>query len=143
MPLNQAFYAETDNAQVKGTLTDKTISAPDAPPTGLLAVGPRVTFNFITDAWNKGNSYSYYDVVQVDGNSYIARQNVPSGIDITNTDYWIHWADPNAQYKELYDVVQTFQSQLDTLKADYQKLISGTTYNDLTTNGFVYKSETE
>ena len=146
MPNETNFQASTPGATVTGTLRDNLPIMPVAPGTGRVAIGPRVTFNFITEAWNNANSYQYYDVVQVSGNSYIARQNVPAGIEITDTDYWVHWADPNAQYQELYNVVQTFQSSLTTLQSsvetlqdEMQKLTSGDTYSDLASNGFVYK----
>lgn len=112
MPNSTNFSAKTDGAHVTGTLTDHLPVNPNIPPTGLQAIGPRVTFNFITDAWSDENSYQYYDVVQVSGNSYIARQNVPTGIDISDTDYWIHWADPNAQFQELLNTVQTFDGRI-------------------------------
>ena len=139
MANTQSFSASTDNATVSGTLTDKELQAPEAPPSGRVAIGPRVTFNFITDEWSSGNTYAYYDVVQVNGNSYIARQNVPTGIEITNTDYWIHWADPNAQFQELYNIVMTFQEKLTTLEESINSFSTGTTYNEISTNGFVYK----
>lgn len=134
MPNITSFTASTDNATVSGTLTDKELQLPEAVPSGRTAIGPRVTFNFITEEWNSANTYQYYDVVQVNGNSYIARQNVPTGIEITNTDYWIHWADPNAQFQELYNIVMSFKETIDSFK-------SGSTYNDLTNNGFVYKEQ--
>lgn len=134
MPNITSFTASTDNATVSGTLTDKELQVPEAVPSGRIAIGPRVTFNFITEEWNKANTYQYYDVVQVSGNSYIARQNVPTGIEITNTHYWIHWADPNAQFQELYNIVMSFKETIDSFK-------SGSTYNDLTNNGFVYKEK--
>lgn len=146
MPNTANFFAETQGAQVNGTVTDKQIVLPDVPPTGRTAIGPRVTFNFIRDAWNSNNSYSYYDVVQVSGNSYIARQNVPAGIEITDTDYWVHWAEPNAQYQELYNIVMTYQAAIDKLQSDVQsmqdaleKLVSADTYAMLAEKGFVYK----
>ena len=114
MPNSTNFSAKTDGAHVTGTLTDHLPVNPNIPPTGLQAIGPRVTFNFITDAWSDENSYQYYDVVQVSGNSYIARQNVPTGIDISDTDYWIHWADPNAQFQELLNTVNSFDNRITT-----------------------------
>ena len=39
-------------------------------------------------AWDPGNFYPTGSIVNQDGNYYIARQNVPAGIDYTNTNYW-------------------------------------------------------
>lgn len=139
MANTQSFSASTDNATVSGTLTDKELQTPEAPPSGRVAIGPRVTFNFITDEWSSANTYAYYDVVQVNGNSYIARQNVPTGIEITNTDYWIHWADPNAQFQELYNIVMTFQDKIASIEESIDTLKTGNTYNDIASNGFIYK----
>lgn len=112
MPNVISFGASTDNAVVNGTLKDRMPINPINAPTGMQVIGPRVTFNFIEEAWSKDNSYQYYDVVQIDGNSYVARQNVPTGIDITNADYWFHWADPNAQFNELQNIVNSFENRL-------------------------------
>lgn len=162
MPNIKDFAVTTDGANVQGTLRDKLPVVPNVPPTGRKAIGPRVSFHFITEAWNKENSYEYYDVVNVSDNSYIAIKNVPNGIEITNTEYWFHWADPNAQYSELYNIVLTYDeritnavnsvsqltqtvnelaAKLDDLAAS---LIAGKTYADIAANGFVFKQpETE
>jgi len=42
-------------------------------------------------AWNILNSYSRLDIVNNSGNYYRAQQNVPPGVVITNTDYWINF----------------------------------------------------
>ena len=114
MPNKRDFAVETTGSKVTGTLTDKLPVDPNTPPTGLTAIGPRVTFHFITEPWSTNNEYQYYDVVNVNDNSYIAIKNVPSGTEITNTEYWFHWADPNAQYQELLNTVQTFDSRITT-----------------------------
>lgn len=112
MPNQASFTAATPGAVVQGTVTDKLPALPGTPPTGRTAIGPRITPNFITDPWSSDNTYQYYDVVLVEGNSYIARKAVPAGIQITNTEYWIHWADPNAQFQELQNTVQTFDGRI-------------------------------
>lgn len=112
MPNVTNFSASTPNANVRGTLTDERIAEPAVPSPGLVTMGPRVTFNFVTDPWSKDNSYTYYDVVNISGASYIARQNVPAGIEITNEDYWIRWNDANAQFAELENVVNSFDERI-------------------------------
>lgn len=105
---------ETPNARVRTSVTDTTptVPMPDTPQ-GLMVIGPQVTLRFIVDEWNSENSYDYYDVVLVDGTSYIAVQDVPAGIEITDTDYWAKWNDPNAQVKLLQDAVAQFDSRLE------------------------------
>lgn len=139
MPNSKDFSVETQGSKVTGTLTDKLPVNPDTPPMGLTAIGPRVTFHFITVPWSKENSYQYYDVVNVNDNSYIAIKNVPSGVEITDTEYWFHWADPNAQYQELYDIVLTYNQRIQALETLVNGLTSGSTYNELAENGFIYK----
>ena len=141
MPNETTFAAETQGSRLTGKLSDKLPVVPDTPPTGLTAVGPRVTFHFITDAWNKENSYSYYDVVLIEGNSYIAIRNVPAGVEITDTEYWFHWADPNAQYQELYDIVMSYDQRIKDMEAMVLKLVSADTYDEIAENGFVYQSK--
>lgn len=143
MPNVTNFTAKTEGAEVNGTLTDNLPIKPVSGKAGRIAIGPRVTFNFITTQWNKGNSYQYYDVVQVSGNSYIARQNVPAGIDITDTNYWVHWADPNAQFTELYNIVMGFESRLESMEQTVTTLKDGSTYEDMTDNGFAYLGKGE
>lgn len=139
MPNETNFQASTPGAVVTGTLRDNLPIMPVAPGTGRVAIGPRVTFNFITEAWNSANSYQYYDVIRVDGNSYIARQNVPAGIEITDTDYWILWAEPNAQYQELYNIVMTFDARITALENGFAALMTGETYASIAEKGIVYK----
>lgn len=143
MPNTKNFAVETQGSKVSGTLTDKLPVNPDTPPMGLTAIGPRVTFHFITEDWNIDNEYEYYDVVNVNDNSYIAIKNVPSGTELTNTEYWFHWADPNAQFQELYNIVTTFDQRIKDLESTVEKLTTGTTYADISSNGFVYQKEGE
>lgn len=143
MPNTKSFAVETQGSKVSGTLTDKLPVNPDTPPMGLTAIGPRVTFHFITEDWNIDSEYEYYDVVNVNDNSYIAIKNVPSGTELTNTEYWFHWADPNAQFQELYNIVTTFDQRIKDLESTVQNLMTGTTYADISSNGFVYQKEGE
>lgn len=138
MPNSKNFAVETQGSKISGTLTDKLPVNPDTPPMGLTAIGPRVTFHFITEDWNTENEYEYYDVVNVNDNSYIAIKNVPSGTELTDTEYWFHWADPNAQFQELYNIVTTFEQRISDLESTVQNLMTGTTYDQLKTHGFIY-----
>lgn len=113
MPNESNFAANTSGARVTGTLRDNLPIIPNVPPMGLQAIGPRVTFNF-AGLWDADTSYEYYDVVRdAAGASYIARvATVPAGTPLSDNAYWIPWADPNAQFDELNNVVQTFDGRI-------------------------------
>lgn len=108
----QTSVLTTPTAKATTTLEDQSpvLPLPDTPQ-GMLAVGPRVTFRFVQD-YDQENSYEYYDVVNVDGTSYIAMQNVPANTPIADTDYWVKWNDPNAQFALLQETVQTFDARI-------------------------------
>ena len=113
MAVTKTVNVETTNARASTTLTDTTptVPLPDTPQ-GLMVIGPQVTLHFVEGAWNKANSYDYYDVVQVDGTSYIAVQDVPANTEITNTEYWAKWNDPNAQVALLQETVAQYNARI-------------------------------
>ena len=45
----------------------------------------------------KNTAYESLSVVLWEGNSFTSKQNVPKGIDITSTEYWVKSANYNAQ----------------------------------------------
>lgn len=114
MPNVSNFGAQTDNAVVSGTVTDRQMVIPDVPPQGLMSVGPRVTPNYIKEPWSALNSYVYFDVVRgVAGSSYIAiKPLVPVGTELTDEDYWFKWSDPNAQLNELEQIVKLYDGRI-------------------------------
>ena len=107
------FSAVTPGAAVSGTLTDKEVVAPIAPPDGLRADGPRVTFHF-AGTWDAGNTYVYYDVVKDNsGASWICKYpQVPKGTPLEEGTYWTRWADPNIEVEELYQTVQVYDARI-------------------------------
>jgi hypothetical protein len=114
----------TPTSQVTTTLTDNSPVLPlPNTPQGMLAVGPRVTFHFVQD-YNQANSYDYYDVVNVDGTSYIAIKAVPANTPVTDTDYWVKWNDPNAQFSLLLETVQTFDQRITSNANNIQNVAS-------------------
>ena len=119
MAVTKTVNVETTNARASTTLIDTTptVPLPDTPQ-GLMVIGPQVTLHFVEDEWNKANSYDYYDVVQVDGTSYIAVQDVPANTEITNTTYWAKWNDPNAQVELLQQTVSQFEGRIAQNAAD-------------------------
>lgn len=62
--------------------------------------------------WNSANTYEPLTVVQNLGSSYISRQYVPAGIQLTNTDYWVLWADFNSQIEQYRAEVQAFDGRI-------------------------------
>ena len=114
MPNVSSFGAQTDNAIVSGTVTDRQMVIPDVPPQGLMSVGPRVTPNFINEPWNKLNSYNFFDVVKDGaGTSYIAiKPVVPTNTELTDEEFWFKGSDPNAQFNELEEVVKLYDGRI-------------------------------
>lgn len=114
MPNVSNFGAQTDNAVVSGTVTDRQMVIPDIPPQGLMSVGPRVTPNYIKEPWSALNSYAYFDVLRDSaGSSYIAiKPVVPAGTALTDEDYWFKWSDPNAQLNELEQIVKLYDGRI-------------------------------
>lgn len=117
--MQKTVNVETTNARATTMLEDTTptVPLPDLPQ-GLMVLGPQVTLHFVEGEWNQANSYDYYDVVQVDGTSYIAVQDVPANTPITNTDYWAKWNDPNAQVELLQETVGMFDSRISAAESD-------------------------
>ncbi len=117
------FSAVTPGASVSGKLTDKEVVAPIAPPDGLRADGPRVTFHF-AGAWDAGNTYIYYDVVKdSSGASWICKYpRVPVGTPLEEGTYWTRWAEPNIELEELYQTVQRYDARITANSNDISKI---------------------
>lgn len=120
MPNVSSFGAQTDNAVVSGTVTDRQMIIPEVPPQGLMSVGPRVTPNFVQTPWSKANSYNFFDVVKDSaGASYIAiKPVIPANTELTNEEFWFKWSDPDAQLSELQNIVNTFDARISKNTAD-------------------------
>ena len=116
------FSAVTPGAAVSGTLTDKEVIAPIAPPDGLRADGPRVTFHF-AGTWDAGNTYVYYDVVKDNsGASWICKYpQVPKGTPLEEGTYWTRWADPNIEIEDMYRTIQLYNTRISKNEADIAK----------------------
>lgn len=114
MPNISSFGAQTDNAVVQGTVTDRQMIIPEVPPQGLMSVGPRVTPNFVKEPWSKLRSYNFFDVVKdVAGSSYIAiKPAVPANTELTDEEFWFKWSDPDAQLNELQEIVKTYNERI-------------------------------
>lgn len=63
--------------------------------------------------WDSSNAYEAIEAVQHQGFSYISKRPVPAGIEITDTRYWLLWADPNAQIGSLREDLDELGEDLD------------------------------
>lgn len=73
--------------------------------------GARYIPKFYGD-WTADIGYEAIGVVKHNAFTYISKQPVPAGVEIDNTDFWLLWADPNAQMEELR---QIFMQYVDTV----------------------------
>lgn len=58
---------------------------------------------------SSGSSYLKGDIVTFEGSSYTAKSDVPLGVDVTNSSYWLLLAKAEVQYTKLKDLLQTLQ----------------------------------
>ena len=66
--------------------------------------------------WADTESYEAIEAVQHNAFTYISKQPVPVGVQIDNTDFWLLWADPNAQMEELRQLVAGYVEDVDALE---------------------------
>lgn len=66
--------------------------------------------------WDITLKYEPLTVVTDNGASYVSRRYVPEGIQLTDTDYWILWADYNAQLQQLIEDVNTYNGRIEDLE---------------------------
>lgn len=66
--------------------------------------------------WDPTLVYEPLTVVTDQGASYVSRRMVPEGIQLDNTEYWVLWADFNAQLQHYIDEVNTFDGRIDALE---------------------------
>lgn len=50
--------------------------------------------------WTSNRTYEHFTIVKHKGNSYTSKVDVPAGIDINNSSYWVMTADFNAQIEQ-------------------------------------------
>ena len=88
-------------------------------PGSRLYVGGRYVWKFADPLeWNKRAAYEVFTVVQHEGFSYVSKKAVPANIDISNGDFWLLIADPNAQMEELR---QTFESSVAEITSEFDE----------------------
>jgi hypothetical protein len=76
-----------------------------------------------TVEWDGGAPYEPLTVVMHGGVSYVSRRYVPTGIQVTDTDYWVETYRFNAQVEQYRQEVLSFQGQIDgiqdTMESDF------------------------
>ena len=89
-------------------------------------IGPKIVPHFANPAeWSIDNEYDALSIVTNNGNTYWAKYNVPSGIDISNTEYWYLSAYPDAQIQayrnevmEYAEIVDGYTDDIEGIKED-------------------------
>ena len=64
--------------------------------------------------WNINNTYIRLDLVTYDGNSYIAKKDVPKNIQLSNNNYWMLMASKGASFA----IVKSYAS-IAAMNADF------------------------
>ena len=77
-------------------------------------------------AWNISKQYAIYSVVTDNGLGYLAIDNVPSGVYLTDTRYWVQIADFSAQIADIDSRVTTLESEVVTINGRIDDLEDGT-----------------
>lgn len=79
--------------------------------------------------WSAESAYEPLTVVTYQGGSYVSRQYVPAGIPLSNTDYWILWADYNAQLEAYRQEVLRFDGRITTAQTTASNAVAATETN--------------
>lgn len=104
------------NAQavVNTTVTDSLPAVPCPQEAGYTYIGARYIPIFADPIeWNSKTTYEPLTIVTYKGDSYTSKTFVPTGIDITDTDYWAKTAGYNAQVEQYREEVKQWQGQID------------------------------
>ena len=65
--------------------------------------------------WDNSKTYEALSIVQYQGNSFTSRQPVPSGVEITNEEYWASTGNYNAQIEQYRQDVRNFEENTNNL----------------------------
>lgn len=80
-------------------------------------VGARYVPKFATPiAWDNARTYEALEIVTYLGTSYTSKKPVPTGVEITNTEYWVVTGNYNAQVEEYRQEVQAVTTDVATLE---------------------------
>ena len=80
---------------------------------GMTYIGQRYITAFADPIeWSADRPYEQNVAVQRNGFTYLSKQPVPVGVDIENTEFWLLWADPNAQMEDLRQTVVKYDGRI-------------------------------
>lgn len=83
--------------------------------------------------WNNSAPYEPLTIVLYQGNSYTSRQYVPTGVEITNTDYWALTGNFNGQIASLEQDIINFERQVNTDISDFELQVNNN-FSELSQN---------
>lgn len=93
-----------------------------------LYVGHRYVPKIMGD-WDNTQIYEPLSIVQYQGNSFTSRQFVPSGIEITNEEYWAVTGNYNAQVEQYRQDVRNLESDIANFNDDIVEITNGQNSN--------------
>jgi len=93
--------------------------------------------------WNDTREYEPLTVVLYQGDTYISRQAVPIGAQITNANFWLHAADYNAQIAQYRNEVYAFDARITQNAADISSEVSARTTADTALDGRITQNATD
>ena len=86
-------------------------------------IGSRYVPMFADPAeWNSARTYEPLTIVLNEGNSYTSRQFVPTGVALTNTDYWLETGNYNAQVEAYRQEVLKYTNTLNNTMLSFESL---------------------
>lgn len=68
--------------------------------------------------WDDTRQYEHMTVVQYQGATYVSKRAVPVGVQITDTNYWLYWADFNAQLEQYRQEVRAMDGRVTQAESD-------------------------
>ena len=84
-------------------------------------VGHRYVPKIMGD-WDNTKIYEPLSIVQYQGNSFTSRQFVPSGVELTNEEYWASTGNYNAQIEQYRQDVRNLESDFNNLDDEFNNL---------------------
>ena len=88
-------------------------------------VGHRYVPKIMGD-WDNTQIYEPLSIVKYQGNSFTSRQYVPSGVEITNEEYWASTGNYNAQIEQYRQDVRNLENDVDTFNNEFSTLLGQT-----------------
>ena len=101
-------------------------------------VGHRYVPKIMGD-WDNTQIYEPLSIVQFEGNSFTSRQYVPSGIEITNEEYWASTGNYNAQIEQYRQEFRNLENDVNNFNKEFNTQLAQT--NKKIETGFVNVTE--